>query len=103
MDFLHASLNQHEFDLKIEKILKKCHEKKWDKWTAYFNNEWLSKTRFNNWQMFHIKAGYPNTKNAIESFHKILKRIFTSYVKGTVKSLSECLIEKLVTLFKKSK
>ena len=52
--------------------------------------------------MFHVKAGYPNTNNAIESFHKILKRIFTSYVKGTVKSLLECLIEKLVTYYSKN-
>ena len=31
IDFLHASLNQHEFDLKVEKIFKKCHDNKWDK------------------------------------------------------------------------
>ena len=49
-------------------------ENKWDEWVDYFNKQWLSDSRFNNWQMFHVPPRFPNTNNAIESFHNDQER-----------------------------
>ena len=52
--------------------------------------------RFNNWKIFHVPKGFPNTKNPIESFNKIVKLIYTNYTVVSINELLKILTKKLV-------
>ena len=65
----------------------------------YFRTQWIENPRRNNWQMYHVPAGYPNTNNFIELFHKQIEQVFTNSVCLTVLQLLKCLTLKLVNYF----
>ena len=96
IDLLHCPMSLAEFELRKKKILDKWESKGWARWLSYFNKEWLLNARFNNWQMFKVPPGIPNTNNPIESFNKILKLIYTNYNVLSIHELLKTLINKLV-------
>jgi hypothetical protein len=85
---LHETLNQQEFDKKWLNVETKWQNAGYIKFLAYFKKEWCNQTdpdkaRWNNWQMFQVPPGRPSTNNAIESFHRVIKTVFTKHVKGS--------------------
>jgi hypothetical protein len=86
INILHETLSQDEFNIKWDKIEKKWQELGYTNWLAYFKQEWMNtsepeKARWNNWQMFQVGPGRPSTNNAIESFHRVIKTVWTKHDK----------------------
>ena len=96
IDYLHSSMNVNDFENRKNIVINKWNSNGWVKWVAYFNKQWLENIRFNNWQMFHVPPGYPNTNNPIESFNKLVKLVYTNYYVTTIYELLEGLRDKLI-------
>ena len=84
---IHETLSQTEFDMKWLEVEKKWQKAGYSNFLEYFKKEWCNQTepdkaRWNNWQMFQVPPGRPSTNNAIESFHRVIKTVFTKHVKG---------------------